>query len=153
MQSKTPVLLFEPGLGFRIAWFLGRIYHGGEIKRNDTNEREAKMADCRQFICDNCDKTIEAWSDGNPYYIDGEGKKQYAYHPDHEKLDRCIGNDSPHICLSCGREFKVDSRSPITRCPKCESTNICDMYHLDRRKCPYCKQGIFAINPDFICLS
>ena len=33
---------------------------------------------------------IEAWSDGNPYYIDDAGDKQYAYHPDHEKRIRRI---------------------------------------------------------------
>ena len=117
------------------------------------NESEEKMAECRQFICDNCDKTIEAWSDGNPYYIDENEKKQYAYHPDHDALERCIGNDSPYICLACGSEFKVDSRLPITKCPKCASVDICDVYHLDKRKCPYCKNGIFAVNRDFICIS
>ena len=31
--------------------------------------------------------------------------------------DLCVGNDSPHICLSCGCKFMVDSRKPISPCP------------------------------------
>ncbi len=31
------------------------------------------MAEARRFVCGNCDKTIEAWSDGNPYFIDDAG--------------------------------------------------------------------------------
>ncbi len=40
------------------------------------------MAEGFRFVCDSCDRTIEAWSDGNPYYFDDDGKKQYAYHPE-----------------------------------------------------------------------
>lgn len=45
------------------------------------------MAASRTFICNNCNKTIEAWSDGYPYYMDSTGDKHYAYHPDHENLE------------------------------------------------------------------
>jgi hypothetical protein len=89
-----------------------------------------------------------AWSDGNPYYIDEQGQKQYAYHPDHDRLARCIGNDSPHICLACGEQFKIDSRAPIDRCPKCESMDIVGTYGLDGRRCPFCNAGLFAVDPD-----
>ncbi len=51
-------------------------------------------------------------ADGNPYYIDEAGGKQYAYHPDHERLALCIGNDIPHLCLSCGKKFRLDSAPP-----------------------------------------
>lgn len=40
------------------------------------------MAEGIRYICDNCSRAIEAWSDGNPYYIDDSGNKKYAYHPD-----------------------------------------------------------------------
>ena len=40
------------------------------------------MAECRRFVCSGCGRKIDAWSDGNPFYIDETGKKQYAYHPD-----------------------------------------------------------------------
>lgn len=53
------------------------------------------MAETVRFTCSELGKTIEAWSDGNPYHIDENGQKQYAYHPDHENLARRIGNDSP----------------------------------------------------------
>jgi len=45
--------------------------------------------------------------DGNPYWIADSGEKHYAYHPYHEKIARCVGYDSPHLCLSCGKEFQV----------------------------------------------
>jgi hypothetical protein len=37
------------------------------------------MAECRSS---GCGRKIDAWSDGNPFYIDETGKKQYAYHLD-----------------------------------------------------------------------
>ena len=110
------------------------------------------MAQGIQFICGGCGKTIGAWDDGNPYYLDARGKKQYAYHPDHMR-DQCIGNDSPSVCLSCGKEFMVDSRAPIAACPKCHSSEIADTFHLDGRTCPYCAEGIFVRDPDFFAIS
>jgi hypothetical protein len=111
------------------------------------------MAEAVRYICRGCCRAIEAWSDGNPYYIDEVGRKQYAYHPDHERLARCIGNDSPHVCLACGAEFNVDSRVPIAGCPKCGATDIADTFQLDGRHCPYCRKGVFAADPDFHCIS
>jgi DNA-directed RNA polymerase subunit RPC12/RpoP len=111
------------------------------------------MADAIRYVCDSCGKAIEAWSDGNPYYLDEHGQKQYAYHPDHERLARCIGNDSPHLCLECGAEFNVDSRDPVRACPKCQSHDIADTYRLDNKRCPGCKTGRFRIDPGFECVS
>ena len=112
------------------------------------------MAEGIRNICDQCGKSIEAWSDGNPYYIDIlSGKKEYAYHPDHEGLKLCIGNDSPHLCLNCGKKFKVDSRSPITKCPKCSSDKIMDTFLLSGHPCPYCKKGVFSLDPDWHAIS
>ena len=111
------------------------------------------MAIALRFVCDGCGRKIEAWSDGNPYYIDDTGSKQYAYHPDHERLDRGIGNDSPHLCLSCGEEFNVDSRAPIEECPQCGSKSFTDTFRLDGERCPYCGTGHFAVDPDFGCIS
>ena len=104
------------------------------------------------YRCDHCNYAIEAWSDGNPYYIDKKGLKQYAYHPD-AKRGRCIGNDVPHICLSCGDEFNVDTREPISECPKCCSSNIADCFKLDRLHCPKCKNGLFRLDNNFQCIS
>lgn len=56
------------------------------------------MAQGRIYICENCGKSVEAWDEGNPYFLDQRGKKQYRYHPDRER-DLCIGNDSDLICL------------------------------------------------------
>jgi len=105
------------------------------------------MAQSQLHICTSCGHTIEAWSDGNPYYIDSRGKKQYAYHPDHEKLARCIGNDDPHLCLACGAEFMVDSEAPVEACPKCGSSEIRDTYSLAGCRCPFCKKGRFPEDP------
>jgi hypothetical protein len=111
------------------------------------------MAEGIRFVCGSCEKTIEAWSDGNPYYIDDAGEKQYAYHPDHENLAKCIGNDSPHLCLGCGAESTVDSRAPFKACPKCDSEEIVDTFALGDKRCPYCKNGVFTRDPNFMCVS
>jgi DNA-directed RNA polymerase subunit RPC12/RpoP len=111
------------------------------------------MAQAQRFVCDNCGHAVEAWSDGNPYYIDEAGAKQYAYHPDHERLARCVGNDSPHHCLECAAEFNVDSRAPIAACPSCGADEIIDSYELNGCRCPYCKAGTFAADPEFRCIS
>ncbi len=111
------------------------------------------MAEAVRYVCGACQKAIEAWSDGNPYYIDQGGDKQYAYHPNHERLAHCIGNDSPHICLACGVEFMVDSRAPTAECPKCGSRIIADSYKLGGQPCPFCKAGKFAADPGYHCIS
>jgi len=100
------------------------------------------MAVCYEFECNSCGARMGAWSDGNPYFIDDSGNKVYAYHPFHELLMRCIGNDVPHHCLGCGEEFNVDNRAPMNACPKCASTNICDSCELDGKLCPACKSGV-----------
>jgi DNA-directed RNA polymerase subunit RPC12/RpoP len=111
------------------------------------------MAQANRYICGSCGKAIVVWSDGNPYYIDNAGKKQYAYHPDHEKLDMCIGNDGEHMCLKCGAEFMVDSRTPIKACPKCAAREIADTGDLEGKRCPSCKSGVFECDTDYFCIS
>lgn len=111
------------------------------------------MAQAVRFVCGGCGHAIEAWSDGNPYYIDEDGSKQYAYHPDHERLARCVGNDTPHLCLSCGHDLVVDSRSPVSACPECAGSELAPTFRLDGRPCPFCEAGVFAVDPDFFCVS
>lgn len=111
------------------------------------------MAQARRLVCGSCHRAIEAWSDGNPYYLDEAGVKQYAYHPNHERLALCIGNDVPYLCLGCGAEFKVDSRAPTGQCPRCGGGRLADTYQLDGRPCPFCKAGAFAQDPDFFVVS
>ena len=105
------------------------------------------MAECVRFACGNCGASVDAWSDGNPYYIDEAGQKRYAYHPQHDLLERCIGNDVPYLCLECGEQFNVDSRLPLTACPKCTSTAIRDKSDLAHQRCPICKRGVFTRDP------
>ncbi len=111
------------------------------------------MAECRRFVCSSCGFDVEAWSDGNPYYIDEAGEKQYAYHPRHDQLARCIGNDEPHICLDCGHEFAVDSLSPISACPECQHQEIADCWDLDGANCPRCKRAKLKRDKDFFAVS
>jgi DNA-directed RNA polymerase subunit RPC12/RpoP len=110
------------------------------------------MAECVRFVCNNCGFAKEAWSDGNPYYLTSKGLKKYAYHPD-SKVDKCIGNDVPHICLSCGHEFKIDSREPVEECPKCCSADIADCFKLEGISCPGCKSGVLRRDKGFCCIS
>jgi hypothetical protein len=104
------------------------------------------MAIAVEHTCESCGHSIESWSDGNPYYVDADGSKKYAYQ-DHEALSRCIGNDSPHLCLCCGHECMVDSRNRISSCPKCGAEKMADTWELAGKSCPYCKEGKFGENP------
>ena len=111
------------------------------------------MAICYEFECNLCGLRKGAWSDGNPYFIDESGKKVYAYHPNHELLDRCIGNDIPHLCLGCGEAFNVDNRTPMNACPKCASNNISDACELEGKPCPACKSGVLTKLEGFTAIS
>jgi Zn finger protein HypA/HybF involved in hydrogenase expression len=114
-----------------------------------TGTLKETMAMELRFTCPTCGDTRAAWDDGNPFYIDGTGKKQFAYHPD-KNLDRCIGNDSPHLCLACGTEFNVDSREPTSTCPSCGSADISDLFKLTGKLCPKCKTGRYRSQPGAI---
>jgi hypothetical protein len=111
-----------------------------------------QMAGCMKFVCNNCAHSIEAWDEGNPYYFDKAGQKKYAYHPN-RNFSRCIGNDTPNICLACGEVFNIDSCNPVTECHKCASTNIADTCRLDGVPCPYCHEGVFKRDQDYHCVS
>ena len=110
------------------------------------------MAEAKRYICSDCDKSILAWDDGNPYYIDAKGKKKYAHHPDPMR-DKCTGNDSDVICLGCGEIFILDDRASAKACPKCKSADIAELFELEGRQCPYCKKGKFAVVPGECCIS
>jgi hypothetical protein len=44
------------------------------------------MAECIRYVCNHCSKDLQSRSDGNPYFINASGSKEYAYHPNHEGL-------------------------------------------------------------------
>jgi DNA-directed RNA polymerase subunit RPC12/RpoP len=111
------------------------------------------VAECRFFACTSCRFTVEAWSDGNPYYRDEAGRKRYAYHPDHENLARCIGNDEPHLCTACGRKVKVDSLKPRTRCPGCKAEALVAVWDLEGVACPKCRVGTLHVDPERMAIS
>ena len=111
------------------------------------------MAECIRFVCSSCEKSIEAWSDGNPFYIDEDGHKKYAYHPNHAELEKCIANDSPHLCLNCAKEVKIDSRDKTKNCPECSSKDVIDTFCLEGVKCPKCHDGHFVRDSKFSCIS
>ena len=110
------------------------------------------MAACIRFTCTSCGFSIDAWDEGNPFYIDEKGKKVYVYHPSEDRA-LAIGNDEPHLCLDCGKEVKIDSRLEQKACPKCKSTRVVDTYELDGVECPNCKKGQFAQDRDYFCIS
>jgi len=35
------------------------------------------MAEGIRYVCSECGRSVEAWSDGNPYYIDENGQEIY----------------------------------------------------------------------------
>ncbi|MGZ8377188.1 MAG: hypothetical protein ACXWZS_12635 [Gemmatirosa sp.] len=104
------------------------------------------MAEGREFACTACARTITAWDEGDPYYRDADGEKQYAYHPSPERA-RCTGVDSPRLCLACGAECTSDSAAPTTRCPACAARRLVDTWKLEGRACPWCSAGVFRSDP------
>ena len=111
------------------------------------------MAECRFLMCSHCEFSVEAWSDGNPYYRDEQGRKRYAYHPDHENVARCIGNDEPHLCMACGSMLKVDSQKRMTACRKCKAGSLVDVRNLEGEECPKCSIGKFVIDRERFSIS
>ena len=111
------------------------------------------MAQRIQFVCSECGQSINAWSDGNPFYIDENGVKKYAYHPNHDELAKCVANDVPHYCLTCGKESKIDSRLDSKVCPECGSDKVVRAFSMEGVKCAKCKNGYFARNKDSVCIS
>lgn len=113
-----------------------------------------KMAELQRFLCSDCGRKVDVWSDGNPFYIDDTGNKKYAYHPDHEALAKCIGNDLPHLCLNCGHDVVVDSRSSKRICPDCGSDKVTEAFLLENVVCPTCRKGKFHLDdPSFQAIS
>ena len=111
------------------------------------------MSSAKRFKCTNCHHEIVAWSDYDNYFIDSEGHKQYTYHPSHDALEKCIGYESPCLCLSCGELFSVDSLEPTNSCPKCSSSEINELYDIDDKNCPYCNLGKFHVDDRFFMVS
>ena len=106
------------------------------------------MAMCLHIQCTHCDNVFEAWSDGNPYYLDPEKLltqprsrcKVHVYHPSRPEYP-LVGNDVPHLCLACNHEFNVDSEQPRSTCTKCRSMNIVNLYECHDKPCPKCSKG------------
>ena len=129
---------------------LGRIHQRPwEVRRDSLRQRRRfQVAQSRFLVCCGCGFEIEAWSDGNPYYRDHRGRKRYAYHPDHERLARCIGNDEPHLCLQCGAQIKVDSLKPVSQCRKCKAGPLIALRDLEGRPCPHCSAGKYVLDSE-----
>jgi predicted RNA-binding Zn-ribbon protein involved in translation (DUF1610 family) len=126
--------------GFLLAAFGGRF----RVMSKKTMRQGVIMSERLSFFCYECGKTLISYSDGNPFYLDEAGRKRYAHYPDAEKLDRCIGNDLPHICLSCGDRFVLDATCLSKHvCPKCNAFEVIEVRNLWAEKCPYCKMGYF----------
>ena len=104
------------------------------------------MASGRVFVCSRCTHSITTWDEGDPYYLDAAGTKQYAYHPDPAR-DQCVGIDEAMLCLSCGAESAQDSRAPTNQCPQCLHSTLVSTYELEGVRCPVCAEGVFRTDP------
>ena len=125
-----------------------------------------------EFYCNKCNFSITAWDDGNPYIIYPIRKRNYFYHPSGidsfiEKLksknlsekeinnileNGVYGNAPDHICLECGKIYKIDPEVDKIECKKCKSKNIIDLVKLKGKKCPFCG-GKFIEDKDNISIS
>lgn len=84
---------------------------------------------------------------------DADRGKVHAYHPHHDELARCIGNDAPHLCLARGAEVMVDSLAPARVCSVWGAEALVDTCERDGPPCPAGKAGRFAREPEFLCIS
>ena len=84
------------------------------------------------FECTACSHRVEAWDEGNPYYVDESGRKRHAHHPSPDH-DRCTGDDASVMCLACGERSMSDSAAPIAACPRCASSEPVDLWEEDGR--------------------
>jgi DNA-directed RNA polymerase subunit RPC12/RpoP len=110
------------------------------------------MAAGRTLRCSACAHAVVAWDDGNPYYVDAFGEKVYAHHPSPER-ERCTENEVPVLCLGCGAEAVRDTAAPIVRCPACGARKLVAVWRLEGRRCPHCRLGSFAMDPESFIVS
>ena len=103
------------------------------------------MAHGYDFRCTHCAKTIVAWDEGHPFYLDATGKRVYAYHPDPER-DFCTGIESDSLCLDCGKQMRQDVDAFLKPCRKCKGVNIADVTGLEGKGCPFCRRGMFRVD-------
>ena len=125
------------------------------------------MAEGFTYVCTHCKHSIDAWDDGNSYFMSDSGKPQFFYHPSGEyqlqeyiqqssgkdlkgaELDSFLesrtGNMSDMLCLDCGRKFKIDleRKKVICNSRKCKSANVVSFTELEEKQCPKCKKGVF----------
>jgi hypothetical protein len=111
------------------------------------------MAACIRLQCTHCKTHIDVWDEGNPYYFDENGRKRYAYHPS-PKRNICVGADPSLVCLNCSNQFIGDSLDAAqSKCSKCGSPHVAEPRELKGRSCPYCKVGVFNVDPKFYAIS
>ena len=123
------------------------------------------MAICLIFTCNQCGFSIDAWSDGNPYIEDPQGKRHYFYHPSEDSMISEIalkilghtpteaekeelllkhgGNAPDHICRDCGETSQIDPKRDTLACPHCSSKRIVARYNLGGAPCLKCS-GTFS---------
>jgi nitrous oxidase accessory protein NosD len=111
------------------------------------------MASGETYRCNQCRFDVMVWSDGNPFYRDEKGAKHYAYHPNHDLLDRCIGNDPSRLCRSCLETFIHDSDRPAPTCAKCGSADTLDLHEIAGTTCPKCQKGKMTHDPNSYAIS
>ena len=110
------------------------------------------MALGQRFVCTSCSRDINVSDAGRPYYVDESGRKVHPPHPSSD-LYRCHETDTPMLCLACGAERESDSAAPASQCRSCGSGEIVSTWELGGRRCPYCKRGTFAVDPNSLALS
>ena len=138
-------------------WLWGRDFKVGEIRfcnaiRLPSPKGTPPMAQCFRFVCSSCDHDYTVWDEGNPYVIDPDGTKRYVYHPSEDRA-LAVGIDIPHVCLSCGDVYNIDSNAPDLTCPSCGKGNPIAAMRLEGKRCPHCKEGTLHRDTQYFCVS
>ena len=107
------------------------------------------MAAGRIYRCGSCGLRLEAWDEGEPYYFDERGEKRHAHHPSPER-ERCVGTESPHLCMDCAAEFLAGDADAPPACPACGSSRVLWTWLLEGRACPRCRTGAFETASEMI---
>ena len=111
------------------------------------------MAMGSTYDCSNCSFSVMVWDDSNQFYYDEKGVKQYAYHPDHDLLELCVGSDPSMFCTACGHQFIHDSDRPSSACPVCHSPETVENGNMEGRHCPKCRVGTLKLDPERFAIS
>lgn len=122
------------------------------------------MSALMKYTCDNCDFSIESWTDGASYIQFPEGERQYFCHPAEDQVydymrdhlgheasqeerntlrKKYVGFEGDHVCKQCFKMTSLDPERDPMACKHCKNRELVATYELEQTPCFKCNQGQF----------